>query len=84
MGQMPLEGLAKLKNQVIPNAQVMLLGICPIIIKYHIKDNSKKSLVEYLGSNEYWKYSYTMLDGPPPETWDMQINANLNFLKGRS
>jgi hypothetical protein len=25
-----------------------------------------------------------MLDGPPPETWDMQINANLNFLKGRS
>ncbi len=53
MGQMPLEGLAKLKNQVIPNAQVMLLGICPIIIKYHIKDNSKKSLVEYLGSNEY-------------------------------
>jgi hypothetical protein len=53
MGQMPLEGLAKLRNQVIPNVQVMLLRICPIIIKEHIRNNSKKSLVKSLGSNEY-------------------------------
>jgi hypothetical protein len=84
MGQMFLEGLAKLKNQVIPNVQGMFLRICPTIIKEHNMNNSKKPLVEYLRSNEYRKYSYTMLDGPSPEKWDMRINANVIFFKERS
>jgi hypothetical protein len=84
MGQMSLEGLAKLKNQVIPNVQVMFLKICPIIIKEHNRNNSKKPLVEYLRSNEYRKYSYTMLDGSFLEKWDMQINANVKKFEERS
>lgn len=57
MGQMPLKGLAKVRNWTIPNIWTMLLRTHPIVTKKHTKNNFKKLLIESSKSNEFQRFS---------------------------
>lgn len=46
MGQMPLKGLAKARNQTITNTWAMLLGIHPIVTKKTHQKQLEKLLID--------------------------------------
>ncbi len=84
MGQMPLKGLAKARNQTITNTWSHAFGNTLYCYKINTPKTTWKVINWPSKSNEFQRLSNTMPNGSFVKRWDIKMNAYPKKSKERS